>query len=67
MNAAQWVAAFGAEIGQEAPDPAKIDEILKLAGIAAHASERIAAPIACYMAGVTGRPIGELIAAADQI
>ena len=34
-----------------------MDEILRLAAVAAHASERIAAPIACWVAGTTGRPL----------
>lgn len=67
MDAAEWVKAFGGEIGQQPPDQAQIDEILKLAAVAAHASERIAAPIACYMAGITGRPLGELIALAEEL
>ena len=33
---------------------ALIDELLALAGDAAHASERIAAPIACYLVGRAG-------------
>ena len=36
-----------------------MDEILRLAGVAAHASERIAAPIACYLAGTSGRALAE--------
>jgi hypothetical protein len=38
-----------------------------LPAVAAHASERIAAPIACYLAGVTGRPLSELIELAEAL
>ncbi len=48
--------AFAEEIGAREPDEETIAELLELAATAAHSSERIAAPIACYLAGVTGRP-----------
>jgi hypothetical protein len=50
----EWVADFAARLGVDAPDDATIDVLLDLAGAAAHASERIAAPIACYLVGVAG-------------
>jgi Domain of unknown function (DUF6457) len=49
-----WIAGFAAQIGVEAPSAELIDELLALAGDAAHASERIAAPIACYLVGRAG-------------
>ena len=66
MDAQQWTDGFADEIGLEAPNQARIDEILKLAAVAAHASERTAAPVACYLAGVSGRPLGDLIALAEE-
>jgi Domain of unknown function (DUF6457) len=59
MTAQEWVAAFANEIGVAAPTQEEMDEILRLAGVAAHASERIAAPIACYLAGTSGRSLAE--------
>jgi hypothetical protein len=50
----EWIATFAATLGIEAPDDATIDALLELAGIAAHSSERIAAPIACYLVGLAG-------------
>ena len=41
-------------IGATAPDPETQEILLNLAGVAAHSSERIAAPIACYLAGQAG-------------
>jgi hypothetical protein len=67
MKADEWLAAFAAEIGAEAPDEAAVGELLDLAATAAHASERIAAPIACYLAGRDGRPLAELRAAAERV
>lgn len=67
MKATEWLDAFAAEIGAEAPDEEAMGELLELAATAAHSSERIAAPIACFMAGRDGRPLAELRAAADRV
>jgi len=67
MKANQWLEAFAAEIGAEPPSEEEIGELLELAATAAHSSERIAAPIACYMAGRDGRAAAELRAAADRV
>lgn len=50
----EWVASFAETLGVDAPDDATVDALLALAGVAAHASERIAAPIACYLVGLAG-------------
>ena len=65
MTAEEWIRTFAEQIGSEPPDQEQMDEILRLAAVAAHASERIAAPIACYLAGTTERPLSELIELAD--
>lgn len=52
MEAKDWIARFAAEIDVAAPDDATVDTLLTLAGVAAHASERIAAPITCYLVGL---------------
>lgn len=67
MKAQEWLGAYAAEIGVEAPDEETIGELLELAATAAHSSERIAAPIACFMAGRDGRAPAELRAAADRV
>jgi hypothetical protein len=60
MTATEWIRAFCEEIGAEPPGEAENEQILSLAAVAAHASERIAAPIACWVAGRSGRPLAEL-------
>jgi Domain of unknown function (DUF6457) len=60
MTAQEWVRTFAEAAGAKPPTEDEIDEILRLAAVAAHSSERIAAPIACWIAGTTGRPISEL-------
>ena len=67
MDVSEFLAAFAAEIGMRAPDPQDSDALLELAGIAAHASERLAAPLACWMGGASGLPAEELLAAARRI
>ena len=60
MGREEWVRAFCAEIGVDAPTPDEEEQLLELAAIAAHASERPAAPLACWAAGRSGRSPGEL-------
>jgi hypothetical protein len=54
MDGHTWIARFAERLGVEPPDAALVEELLALAGDAAHASERIAAPIACYLVGRAG-------------
>jgi hypothetical protein len=63
----EWIASFAASIGVEAPDEATIEALLDLAGVAAHASERIAAPIACYLVGRAGLDVAAAKAAAEVL
>jgi hypothetical protein len=67
MNAREWIDAFAAEVGAEPPSDDDFKAILDLAAVAAHSSERIAAPIACWIGGRTGASLAELQAAADRI
>jgi hypothetical protein len=54
MTRDEWISAFAAELGVEPPDAATVEALLDLAATAAHASERTAAPIACYLVGLAG-------------
>jgi hypothetical protein len=54
MTAEEWIEAFADRLAADAPDAATIDALLALAATAAHASERTAAPIACYLVGRAG-------------
>lgn len=60
MTPQEWVRTFAEAAGAEPPTEEQMDQILRLAAVAAHSSERIAAPIACWVAGTTGRPPAEL-------
>ena len=67
MSAEEWVRTFAEEIGVAAPTQDEMDEILHLAATAAHASERIAAPIACWLAGSSGKSLRETREAAEAL
>ena len=49
-----WIEAFARELGLQAPGGAEREAILALAGVAAHAAERTAAPLACWLAARAG-------------
>lgn len=63
----EWIAAFARRLDVEPPDAATIEVLLELAGVAAHASERIAAPIACWLVGRTGTDAVSALDAAQSI
>lgn len=67
MEPEKWIAAFAAEAGADVPTPEQIDKMLKLASIAAHSSERIAAPVACWIAGSAGVDLDEARELAERI
>jgi Domain of unknown function (DUF6457) len=54
MTAEEWIARFAAELGVDPPSPGEIDQLLAMAATAAHASERIAAPVSCWLAARAG-------------
>jgi len=77
MNA--WFEALGRRFAEAAKtrggnivppelDPQVADEVLELARVAAHTSERRFAPLACFMAGVAVERLRHagLLAAADE-
>ena len=67
MNAREWIDAFAAELGTDPPADDEIKAILDLAAVAAHSSERIAAPVACWVGGRVGASLEELQAAAVRV
>ena len=67
MTASEWVAAYAAELGTEPPSAEEFKAILDLAAEAAHASERVAAPVACWLAAAAGRPLDEALALAQDL
>ncbi|HZU80155.1 MAG TPA: DUF6457 domain-containing protein [Acidimicrobiales bacterium] len=50
LDARTWIARYAEALGVPAPSDEEVDALLGLAGIAAHASERTAAPLSCWLA-----------------
>ncbi len=67
MRAEEWIERFAAELGVAPPGEEDFARVLELASVAAHASERMAAPVACWLAGATGRPLSELTEIAEAV
>ena len=67
MNAREWIDAFAAELGADPPADDEVEAVLDLAAVAAHSSERIAAPVACWIGGRVGASLEELQAAAERV
>jgi len=62
-----WIAAFAAALGVDPPDATTVETLLDLAGVAAHASERAAAPIAAYLVGRSGLDPATALERAEEI
>jgi hypothetical protein len=67
MSAEQWLDAFARRLGLSPPSKEQVEVLLALAGIAAHASERIAAPLTCWLAAQSTRPARELLEEAREL
>jgi hypothetical protein len=53
-SAIEWISAYAEQLRVDVPSQDEIDQILELAATAAHASERTAAPVACWLAAKAG-------------
>lgn len=62
-----WLRRFAAELGVHEPTEDEIQSLLALAGTAAHASERTAAPLTCWLVGVAGTDPAEGRATAERL
>ncbi len=67
MTAEEWIEAFAEAANGSPPDERETGKLLKLAAVAAHSSERIAAPLACWMAGREGLELDDAIAIAERV
>ncbi len=57
LDRRSWIDRYAAELGVGRLDDTEIELILALASEAAHASERSAAPVSCWLAATSGLPI----------
>jgi hypothetical protein len=67
MRAKEWIAGFAEQLGTDPPTAAEFKAVLDLAGEAAHASERIAAPVAAWLSARAGVSPKESIALARRV
>ncbi|MEX1217615.1 MAG: DUF6457 domain-containing protein [Acidimicrobiales bacterium] len=67
MDAQEWLAQFADQLGLEPLPQADIDALLDLASVAAHTSERLAAPLTCFLVGRSGISPTEAKTIADAI
>lgn len=63
----EWLGEFAEVLGVDPPTFEEIDELLRLAGVAAHASRRQAAPVATWLVAKSGMSITDAHAFARQV
>jgi hypothetical protein len=67
MTGNEWIRAFAKQLGLEPLSEADVEALLDLAGVAAHASERLAAPLTCYLVGQAGVSPSDALATARSL
>jgi uncharacterized protein DUF6457 len=67
MNARQWLDAYAEKLGTAPPSTDEFKAVLDLAGEAAHSSERVAAPVACWLAARAGVGLEQAIRLAREL
>lgn len=66
-NATEWLESFAAKLGVDPPSKDELEALLALAAEAAHSSQRIAAPVACWLAARAGKSPAEACEIAKRI
>jgi Domain of unknown function (DUF6457) len=67
VDALAWITGFSEILGVSPPSETEIETLLAMAGVAAHASERIAAPVSCWLAAKANKSAEEALAAAETL
>ncbi len=67
MTGDEWIQGFAAELGVEPLGADEVQALLDLASVAAHASERLAAPLSCYLVARAGVAPAAALAAAHRL
>lgn len=68
VSRTEWLDRLADVLGVTAPSEEEVEDLLSLAGSAAHSSERTAAPISCWLVAKSGvsaaeaRVLGEALA-----
>jgi hypothetical protein len=67
VDAQTWINGFSEILGIAPPSETEIEKLLTMAGVAAHASERMAAPVSCWLAAKADKSAEEALAAAETL
>ena len=67
MDRDDWIQAFAAVLGVPVRPENEVELVLALAAEAAHASERAAAPLACWMAARAGLGADQALEVARRV
>lgn len=63
----EWISRFSDAAGVARPTDAEVEAMLTLAGVAARASERPAAPVTCWLAAMAGLSASDALSLAQSI
>ena len=66
-EAREWMDRYAEALGLPALTDQEVDTLLDLAGVAAHASARSAAPVSCWLAARSGSTAAEALERARQL
>jgi len=66
-SASEWQELYAERLGAAPPDAGTVDLLLGMTGIAAHASERTAAPISAWLVGMAGTDPAVALALAKEL
>jgi len=66
MTAKEWFIGLAAVLGVDPPTGEEVRDLLTLAGEAAHCSERIAAPITCWLIARAGLSPSEALKKVEE-
>jgi hypothetical protein len=67
MNAREWIQAYAQQLGIEPPTNDEWSALLDVAAEAAHASERVAAPVSCWVVAKAGVDPAEALRVAREL
>ncbi|MDA8286961.1 MAG: DUF6457 domain-containing protein [Actinomycetota bacterium] len=67
IPASEWLERYAQRLGVPPLSTEEIDALLAAAGVAAHSSERTAAPVTCYLAARAGCSPSEALDAARDL
>jgi hypothetical protein len=62
-----WIERYAAALGLPVPTEDEAETLLELAGLAAHASQRQAAPVVCWLAARAGLTPAEALERAQAL